>query len=119
MGALLLLFQLSRSTVMAGSLCTGDTVEPSPPACVRVQGRAACAMPGDLRVEADSIYIQWGDGNHSVQLTATGRAKVSRGKEVFSSDDARVVISEPETKARLTHVDFAFRPAGLGDPRCE
>src|SRR5713101_2596533 len=104
MGITLLLVQLTRAVVLQGGLCTGDEINPVPPTCVRIEGNARCNLPGDLRVEARAIFIQWPEGNASIRVTATGQAHIVKGRESFSADDARLVISHPETKPLFTHV---------------
>jgi hypothetical protein len=113
-----LLLQLARAVVLSGGLCRGDKIDSSPE-CVRVTGHAQCTLPGDLAIEADALAIQWREGAPAFHVMANGNAIVRRGEEAFSADDARVIVDHPETKPRVTRIDFAFRPAGLRDPFCE
>lgn len=104
--------------MLSGALCRGAGVDALSTECLRVRGDAECTFPGQVRVEAETIYIQWLEGQASFLVTAKGKARVHRGGGVFSADDANLSFRDVASNPTLQRVLFVYRPVALGDNRC-
>ena len=107
-----------RAAFLAASMCIGDAITPMSDDCVRIQGNAACSFPNEVKVDGDTLFLEW-QPEHKFwpALLARGSAVVQRGSDRFSANEA-LLRWEARESLKLREVWFSLDPHRTMDLRC-
>ena len=107
-----------RAALLAASMCTGDAIIPMSDDCVRIQGNASCSFPGEVKVNGDTLFLEW-QSEHRFwpALLARGNATVQRGTDRFSANEA-LLRWDAQQSLRLRELWFSLDPLRTMDLRC-